>query len=755
MKETTRTVSSIIAVASLLVFTINVSSSGLSPNWREEMQTGYTLIDVILVQNFTSTPDNITVTPSARAGIQYTTEGLVANFSVANHAVSIENTSLHSKSYKVNVTVEPALTTLPLILIRWGNTSGTGYINLYMYFYEYKIQLTWYDGLHGGTPQKTEFLRYDVNATQTFSLAGYITLNGLAVQWINGYRYEYQAVMKWTGLQYHRITLQSGTIWTNASRLIKLHELALSTNSTVAITDKLHGTLTPWGYDANFAFQFHADASRPETLQLYYDLCVEYGIRGNLDVWVENSSTKYALRDPAYLTKIIALEGLGNHIGVHTFSHDLSTNRTESLILAQEFVELLGHTPESWSDHGSMNTNINIEGDNPSSEYYMGDYIRSIIGSAWGVDAAAPYLPQSINSDYSGVYYADPEHPNLDMFREARQALVNDVYGFSESILGNTTIQPIVTEREVRAYHDYIRYWIVVHDNDTITDYTFWFAEDGTVHSLTVGDLDQKNYYQDHNRYSFSVRPKILVLLDGLANYSIWYSPINDIVTRSKLIQNVTVDDQTDTVVITNNALSSVEGFTLWTRTEPDYALYDSVTNSFYYSRFNNYSYSFVVATIPGNDVLVLTKVAEPTHVTITGVRTQSWSVDDVIQFVALQSGSVSMSYDKAMQRVSDLTTGEDVTWFTDNGMLNIIVLNGHVYEILGYSQTITTFINITFLFLYLGVTVGIAVTTTAPLKQDKNRTPQKMTKIFIQMVVFIIIALIIINMAQNIFTSG
>ena len=80
---------------------------------------------------------------------------------------------------------------------------------------------------------------------------------------------------------------------------------------------------------------------------------------------------------------------------------------------------------------------------------------------------------------------------------------------------------------------------------------------------------------------------------------------------------------------------------------------------------------------------------------------------------------------------------------------------NGTFEIYLWYPATVSRLVVLTVNMLAMGLLVGVIGATIQPLREPKNRTPDKMTKVFINAAVCIIIGIVLITLVNNMFLGG
>lgn len=81
---------------------------------------------------------------------------------------------------------------------------------------------------------------------------------------------------------------------------------------------------------------------------------------------------------------------------------------------------------------------------------------------------------------------------------------------------------------------------------------------------------------------------------------------------------------------------------------------------------------------------------------------------------------------------------------------------NGGQFEVeMWYPASVSRLVVLTLDMLAMGVLVVIIAAATKPLKDSKNRTPDKVMKTLIQTAIYVIVALVLISMANNMFLGG
>jgi len=90
-------------------------------------------------------------------------------------------------------------------------------------------------------------------------------------------------------------------------------------------------------------------------------------------------------------------------------------------------------------------------------------------------------------------------------------------------------------------------------------------------------------------------------------------------------------------------------------------------------------------------------------------------------------------------------TIGDTMIIYTEPGHIYITQYNAQIY------QLITLTVNM----LAMGLMIGVMMAVIKPLKEPKNRNPEKMVKIFVNATVCIVVGIILITMVNNMFLGG
>ena len=198
--------------------------------------------------------------------------------------------------------------------------------------------------------------------------------------------------------------------------------------------------------------------------------------------------------------------------------------------------------------------------------------------------------------------YRLADHPDLPLFRTSAMASYQTWIDM-ESVDGMAMeLSAWSSDRAVVVSHDYMAYYFTVELADG-KDYSFIDAQRPLMQNKSV----LGNMKQNFVGATWEVQPKFEQFLEALGRYDVWYAPVREIYDRSVLVNQISLEEKDDKVLIDNGNKSPVQGLTIYTNEKPDYYLKygDEIINP---SQGSN-SWHFVIDNVMENSTMELTKV--------------------------------------------------------------------------------------------------------------------------------------------------
>lgn len=619
------------------------SASAAVPDEFEE--PGYALSDPLYSIDFTAEDPSVTLTPNG-AGYEYTPNGLLVNYSGPSKTLGMAaGTSLEQKDI-IRLAWERTASTTDSMRISWGFQSldqATDRVSGTIYFrptYTTVTAETWENYAPVEGSRKEQYISYDFLDIQSMDVL--IRTDGSSVTiGINGITFEYEMARDYTRMRVYTLELGSGVAWDPASEvLITALELGDSTNCKVRYNDRLHKTITPWGYDFTYSMQIHGDDATPTVLEALRDMSIKHGLRLEFSAWMESRDTQYNMSDPDYKRVLEELRDIGWDIGLHAVTQD--SRVAEYLIpLIAEFQRDFQFN--SWIDHGGTAQQINDTGSDPTSPYYMLDWLLANGIMIWANDRNHSH---AVGNDLNrfGVYYTHEYfgqtvplvHSSNAMFYNFIAVRNSPEYNTVDSYA--TQFSGWASDRAVIIYHEYADRF-VYHTVDGVN-----YA--GTTYSIFGYDYVPRSTLPEYgdaramNEHPATIIPALDLMLSGMNEYRVWKATPYEIYQRDYYVSRVTVDETASDVTLTNPTSTSIPGFTLYTKERPDYAL--KCGDKTYYAAPGNCGWHFVIDELPRGQALQLTKVAigdNAPSVRVDSVGLSLWTDSSRIYAHAIETG--------------------------------------------------------------------------------------------------------------------
>lgn len=389
--------------------------------------------------------------------------------------------------------------------------------------------------------------------------------------------------------------------------------IAVSNSSAHHYYDRLHRTITPWGYDFTYSIQLHADNIHPDQLSRLSELTRKYGIKGEVAAWMDTEfpELQYSIKtNQSYKNRLLELQQLGWDIGLHSVT-TYDTNRSTLISLISEFDKEFGNL-DSWVDHDSVKQDIWKSGSNPRSEYYISDYLSKNDIMIWVYQEQHSHSKGfDLNKDQ--VFYKNPAYPGLNLLRTSKQGVIDFFSGWDNYKSPVTAkdmdnkLRAFAAEGSVILLHDYTQrgYFYIEKDGTkyAIANYSKMGYPYTPIGEQTAG----ANIYSGG---SWHIMEPLIVLYDALSKYNIWHATPREIWDRSRYIQNVSIHESACNVTIENPASLAIQGLTLTSINKPEYALKND--DVYIYPIKGAQNWHFVINDIPKESVYVLQKVPIP-----------------------------------------------------------------------------------------------------------------------------------------------
>lgn len=594
---------SVIAALSIISFLLMVSlfipqTEAISAPITE----GYVLDETIFSSDFHTADANFTIdTPYSGAGFQYTTDGLLCNWSSASKLVRINIAASESNAVRMvaTATISDANRPLWYFALKGANDYPNIMVIINPQPYTVAISGTVYTALGVNHAMDAMNIRMDGNGTFTYDMMVSIATDGILTVGVNGVDVTQDLGLSFVApCQVTSVRASSGLAFDSTPHYIN----SVTVGSDAEYVDVLHPTITPWGYDLTYSVHFHADGARPATIAAITEISETYGLKGTLDIFMRGDATEWGWNDTGYAQAVLDLYNSGWSIGIHAFANH-NVTRADMLTLLDTFEDYFG-TLKTFSDHGYVQQTMIRNGMNSSNQYYIADILVDKGTTVWVNDVPVSHSIY-VDLNIGGVSYENSTYEGLNLFRVT--ALQSGAFfnGYASKAAMEDAFQTYAWQRAVILEHEYIaRFLYAMMPNGT--KYTLW---------PTVGDyIYNSDVYFDskHNlpEATWHALPNLVTFLSMLNDYNTWYAPAYDVWARSHIIQQMTVSDAAGTVTITNPTATDVPGFTLYSISEPEYAL--QCDNKIYYPVKGTYSWSFVIDEVPRGASIILSKVDIP-----------------------------------------------------------------------------------------------------------------------------------------------
>lgn len=376
-----------------------------------------------------------------------------------------------------------------------------------------------------------------------------------------------------------------------------LRSLQVGPYSRVVFVDGLHKTIVPDGKDFAFSLHLHADRTYPGQIYQMANLSEQYGLEGTYDAWVYGSPLVYGLDDPSYASSLHVLQSSGWDIGVHALSYNRDLTTEQSREALDIFTEEFG-PPKTWSDHGARQQDLCQNGSSPDSPYYVGDIVNEI-GAAWWNDRQHSHSSYN-DLNIEGMSYRLEGAEDLPLFRvsQMQSRLLYFEPGRENDI--DQYLRAWSVERSVYVSHDYFPYFFYV--TNATGNYSIFPEHDG-ISNTPWAHLNPKLVFVEDD---WNVLPRFRNFLNWTEGYDVWFAPVREIYDRSSIVQQISVLEDEDQVIIRNPTDTALKGLTLFSKARPLYHLEGNIDH--YPQKGTGSSWHFVFDLDP-NATMVLKKV--------------------------------------------------------------------------------------------------------------------------------------------------
>jgi hypothetical protein len=609
------------ALCALMVVAAGVAMTVLNKKAPSAFpEIGYSLSSTVISEDYGSSTSDMTIKVNSKTQTKYdySDEGLRINFSQPSSSLTFKKASTLANSVRLVANVSSLDRNHTLDITAKFNVKSD--ISLY---YGVTIRLStnmvrlipncW---LGEGTPSvQTYAYLYDVREKGTVDILVEVD-NGNIIVGIDGFEKTFETNYKtYTDLLLDGVTFASNELSWQWPAEIVLERFEVGKNANIVYHDRLHTTMTPDGHDFTIALQIHADQANPARLLLLKQLADEYGVRGEFDCWVDipdyYTETQYSINtSAAYYDALLALRGSGWDITLHAATCT-PANRTEVISLIEQFEEKFGPL-KSWVDHGNVLQDIWRYGNDPYSDYYIGDYLTENDVMIWANNESQSHSQcQDLNLDT--VRYQSTAYPGLDLLKVSHFGFLGDCDSWQQSF-APVTQDELSDRQRIYASNNAVLIW---HDYtfrfDYVEDEGINYADQSHAnmgYPYTLFTWDDSNNANAHPNGTWHLQPEVEDYFAAMrANYNVWYATPREIYDRSIIMEHLNVSENATTVTITNPSAQSITGLTIFTKERPRYCL--TAGSNFYYARQGAESYNFVIPEVPAGGSIVLTK-ADP-----------------------------------------------------------------------------------------------------------------------------------------------
>jgi hypothetical protein len=654
---------------------------------------GYKLSSKVLSESFTSSPFGVNLEVNNEAGTYYTKspEGLKIYFNTASSSLFVNRSSTAANSVRcvVNVSSVDDSHFLDLRASFTVRDHPSWYYSVLLRISPNMVQMIPLVWLGTGTPDFQYFsYTYDTRARGTLDVVVEVE-NGNIVVGVDGFektlKTDYMAL---TDLMFGGVTLSSYAKKWSSQAAIVLERLELGNYARIDYHDRLHKTVTPWGHDFTLALQVHADSANPAQLNLMNDLAQNYGVRGEFYGWmtVQDPTVAYSITSNAsYASSLLSLQQSGWDIGLHTPSQDAAT-RDEMLTLIGQFEEQFGPN-WNWVDHGIVPQDIWQFGNDPSSIYYISDFLKQKNVTIW-VNREDQSHSQAQDLNLDTVLYHNDSFPGLDLLRVSRFYFQMELDNYDHDPSSPITQEELSDRQSIYAansavlvWHDYT--WRFVYVEDGGTNYS---RLDHASIGYPYAPIPDEEYVNSntHPNGTWHLLPAAEDYFAAMyRDYDVWYATPREVYDRSIIINQVDVSENATSVTVTNPTTSNISGFTLFTKEKPSYSLHNSGT--YYYAHQGAENNQFVIPDVPAGASIVLNKTEPPSFVPTVkdaSVPLTGWGDQSELFLRANRDGNVVLSSkvpggnDRVMV---DLSNDQEIAYADDTP---IPVTGGHIYKI-------------------------------------------------------------------------
>jgi hypothetical protein len=463
----------------------------------------------------------------------------------------------------------------------------------------------------------------------------------------------------------------SGPQWTPGNSF-NISYISISRSLDYHYYDKLHKTITPWGYDFTFSTQFHADRIHPDHLSLLADLTKRYGIKGEIAAWMDTTAwikenypdVQYSIKtNESYKNRLKTLQQLGWDISLHSVTPN-NSNRSILLPLISEFESVFGNF-KSLVEHDDLRQNIENLGCDPSSDYFIADFlidndIMIWVNEEWHSESKV----MDLNKDQ--IYYNLYKYPKLNLLKTSKSGISSFITDHQSSY-GPLTLKdiddkfkPFAADGAVIIAHDYTYNWF--YSSKFGINYSYNnYSSTGYPYEMIPAEerILGGNFMRGG---TWKILDPVLIVFDTMKNYNIWHATPRSIWNRSRYIQNMSVAESETAITITNPSPINIEGLTLTSIEEPKYVL---ISNGFYYyptKGANNWH--FVIDEIPHNAKFTFQKAPIPgkfPSLLTNSIPAVIWGNSKHFWIYAQKSGECRLNpaFDLDDYEVLNSTTGE------------------------------------------------------------------------------------------------
>ena len=267
-------------------------------------------------------------------------------------------------------------------------------------------------------------------------------------------------------------------------------------------------------------------------------------------------------------------------------------------------------------DHGAIDQDIALAGDDPNSSYYIGDYLTENNITIWVNNESQSQAPvQDLN--LVTIRYNSSKYPGLELLRVSKFGFLEDTYGW-EPQFAPVTQDGLADRQSIYAANSAVLIW---------HDYTwrYMYVEDGGVDYARESEATMGYPYvvipegQMENAGGANIYPNGTWYLKPVAeeyfaamkqDYNVWYATPNEVYYRSIIVDSLIVSENGTSVTITNPTGSNLSDLQLFTKEMPSYYLTNGSADIYAHKGADNYQ--FVIPYIPAGGSIVLGKAKAP-----------------------------------------------------------------------------------------------------------------------------------------------